>query len=196
MGSQLLCGLLSSCGARASHCGGFSSCRAWALSNTGFSSCGSWALEPWLSCRSNGLTCPMAHLIRPRDPTCVLCRQMLYHWGKVEVLVVRSCPTLCDPMDCSPPGSLVHGILQARILKWGAIPFYSPPGSLVHGILQARILEWGAIPFSRGSSRPRNQTWASCIAGGFFIIWATGEAPDKTFFLTIFFLESCFLLLL
>ena len=40
-----------------------------------------------------------------------------------KVLVVQSCPTLCDPMDCSPPGSSVHGTLQARILKWVAIPF-------------------------------------------------------------------------
>ena len=43
--------------------------------------------------------------------------------GEVEVLVTQSCPTLCDPMDCSPPGSSVHGILQARILKWVAMPF-------------------------------------------------------------------------
>ena len=42
---------------------------------------------------------------------------------KVKVLVAQSCPTLCDPMDCSPPGSSVHGILQARILEWVAIPF-------------------------------------------------------------------------
>ena len=47
----------------------------------------------------------------------------------------------CDPMDCSLPGSSVHGILQAK------------------------ILEWVAISFSRESSRFRNQTWASCIAG-------------------------------
>ena len=80
-----------------------------------------------------------------------------------------SCPTLCDPMDSSPPGSSVHGILQARILEWVAISFSnacthakspqscptlcdpmdsSPPGSSVHGILQARILEWVAISFS------------------------------------------------
>jgi len=39
------------------------------------------------------------------------------------VLVTQSCPTLCDPKDCSPPGSSVHGILQARILEWVAIPF-------------------------------------------------------------------------
>ena len=45
----------------------------------------------------------------------------------------------CDPMDCSLPGSSVHGILQTRILKWAA------------------------ISFSRGSSQPRNQTWVSCI---------------------------------
>ena len=41
--------------------------------------------------------------------------------GEVKVLVAQLCPTLCDPMDCSPPGSSVHGILQARILEWIAI---------------------------------------------------------------------------
>ena len=50
-------------------------------------------------------------------------------WFTCEVLtlkvseVAQSCPTLCDPMDCSPPGSSVHGILQARILEWVAISF-------------------------------------------------------------------------
>ena len=53
---------------------------------------------------------------------------------------------------------------------------YSPPGSSVHGILQARIQAWVAIPFSRGSSQLRNQTWVSCIAGRFFTIWTTREA--------------------
>ena len=43
--------------------------------------------------------------------------------AKVKVLVTQSCLTLCDPVDCSPPGSSVRGILQARILEWGAIPF-------------------------------------------------------------------------
>ena len=78
--------------------------------------------------------------------------------------------TLCDPMDCSPPGSSVNGILQARILEWVAISFSyllaatakslqscptlcdpidgNPTGSPVPGILQARILEWVAISFS------------------------------------------------
>ena len=52
---------------------------------------------------------------------------------------------------------------------------YSPPGSSVHGIFQARIPEWVAIPFSRGSSQPRDRTLFSFIAGGFFTIWATRE---------------------
>ena len=52
----------------------------------------------------------------------------------------------------------------------------SRPGSSVHGILQARILEWVTIPFSRGSSGPSDQTLVSGIAGGFFTIWATREA--------------------
>ena len=57
---------------------------------------------------------------------------------KVEVSVTQSWPTLCDPMDCSPPGSSVHEILQARILEWVDFPFSRDlpnpgiePGSLV-----------------------------------------------------------------
>ena len=69
--------------------------------------------------------------------------------------VAQLCLTLCDPMDCSPPGSSVHGIVQAK------------------------ILEWVAIPSSRGSSQPRNQTQVSCIAGEFFTIWATRGALLK-----------------
>ena len=60
--------------------------------------------------------------------------------GKVEVLAAQLCLTLCDLMDCSPPGSSVYGLLQTR------------------------ILEWVAIPFSKGSSRPRNQTFTSYVS--------------------------------
>ena len=63
-------------------------------------------------------------------------------------LVPKSCPTVCDPMDCSPPGSSVHGISQAR------------------------ILEWIAISFSRGSSQPRDQTLISCISKRILYHWA------------------------
>ena len=52
-------------------------------------------------------------------------------------------------------------------------------GSSVHGIFQARMLEWIAISFSRGSSRPRNRSWVSLIAGRRFTIWATREALTK-----------------
>ena len=72
----------------------------------------------------------------------------------LTVLVAQSCLTPCDPMDCRPPGSSVHGILQAG------------------------ILEWIAIPFSRGSSQPRDRTWVSCIAGGFFSIWTVQAQQD------------------
>ena len=73
------------------------------------------------------------------------------------VLTPQLCPTLCDPMD------------------------YSPPGSSVHGILQAKILEWAANPLSRGSSLPRDETRVSCIAGRFFTIGAIGEALFITY---------------
>ena len=58
---------------------------------------------------------------------------------QVKVKVAQSCPTLCDPMDYT-----------------------------VHGILQARILEWVALPFSRGPSQPQDLTQVSCIVGRFF----------------------------
>ena len=53
-----------------------------------------------------------------------------------------------------------------------------PTEYIVHGILQARIPKWVAIPFSRGSSQPRDQTQVSHIAGGFFTSWATREAQE------------------
>ena len=64
---------------------------------------------------------------QPRDQTSLLHCQLdslpLVPAGKPQMLVIQSCPTLCDPMDCGPPGSSVHGILQARIPKWVVIPF-------------------------------------------------------------------------
>ena len=55
----------------------------------------------------------------------------------------------------------------------------SLPGSSVHGILQAKILEWVTIPFSKESYWPRDQIQVSCNAGRFFTIWATKEAPIR-----------------
>ena len=65
--------------------------------------------------------------------------------------VAQSCPTLCSPMDCSLPGSSVHGIFQAI------------------------VLEWIAISFSRVSSQPKDRTQVSCIVDRHFTIWATRE---------------------
>ena len=56
----------------------------------------------------------------------------------------------------------------------------SPPGISIHGFLYARMLEWIAISFSRELSQPRDRTWVSCIAGRFFMVWATREAPWQT----------------
>ena len=61
----------------------------------------------------------------------------------------------------------------------------SPPDSSVHRILQARIMEWVVIPFSRGSSQLRDWTWVSCTVGRFFTIWATRDAPYTRYILFI-----------
>ena len=74
-------------------------------------------------------------------------------------------------------GSSLHCVCHSDMFN-----FLWAPGSSVHGILRARILEWGATPFSRGSSQPRDQTHISCIAGRFFIIWATKEAHSLHYF--------------
>ena len=96
---------------------------------------------------------------------------------KSESEVAQSCPTPSNPMDCSLPGSSIHGIFQARVLEWVATAFSdddiadapaaaaakslqscptlcdlrdgSPPGSAVPGILQSKILEWVSISFSK-----------------------------------------------
>ena len=70
---------------------------------------------------------------------------------KAKVKVTQSCTTLCSPKDY-----------------------------IFHGIPQARIMEWVAIPFFKGSSQPRDQTQASHIAGGFFTIWDSREASYMT----------------
>ena len=71
-------------------------------------------------------------------------------------LVTQSCSTLCNPMDCSPPCSSIHGLLQARILEWVAIP---SPGDL-----------------------PRDHTRVSCTAGGFFTICSSSQLLDEKLF--------------
>ena len=88
---------------------------------------------------------------------CTLTAVTVSRWSinayqSVKVKVAQSCPTLCDPMDYT-----------------------------VHGILQAKILEWVAIPFSGGSSQLRDQTQVSCVAGRFFTTWATREALIKVY---------------
>ena len=112
---------------------------------------------------------------------CLLHRQAdsspSYHVGNPSYYTAKSlqsCPTLCDPIDSSPPGFPVPGILQARTLEWVAISFSNAwkwkvksesevaqscptlldpmdcrlPGSSIHGIFQATVLEWGTFAFS------------------------------------------------
>ena len=86
----------------------------------------------------------IAHVFDHIDIFKVCCSGIWWH----ACIHAQPCLILWDPMDCSPPGSSAHGISQAR------------------------ILEWVAIPFSRGYSWLRDQTQASHIAGWFFTVWA------------------------
>ena len=110
---------------------------------------------------------------------------------------LQSCPTLCDPLDGSPPGSSVPGILQARILEWVAISFSnacmhakslqlcanlcdpmdsSPPGSSVHRILQARILEGVAI-FTRTVAISSSRRSSLQVSNPCLLHWQVDSLP-------------------
>ena len=87
-----------------------------------------------------GICTSLCQLLKLKTYSLRNCGASTFHHGKCKLkLATQSSLTLCDPMDCSPPGSSVHGILQAR------------------------ILEWVAISFSRGSSQPRDQTQVTHI---------------------------------
>ena len=120
--------------------------------------------------------------IKSRSPTAgkfftVWATREAYAAAAAAAKSLQSCPTLCDPIDSSPLGSPVPGILQAKTMEWVAISFSnawkwkvksesevtqscqtvcdpmdcSLPGSSTHGIFQARVLEWGTIAFSQRS---------------------------------------------
>ena len=120
--------------------------------------CRGWGFDPW-----SGNYDPTCLAVRPSVCVCICiyvcvyiyitCTYYIYIYTiALKVLIAQSCPTFCDPLD------------------------HSPPVFFVHGILQARILEWVAIPYSRGSFQSRDWTWVSCNASRYFTVWATGEA--------------------
>ena len=88
----------------------------------------------------------------------LLCVASIYYTSCCCCSVTKLCPTLCNPMDCSPPDSSFHGILQARILAWVA------------------------IFFSRGSSRLKDWTRVSCTGRQILYHWVTREAPNYVVF--------------
>ena len=88
----------------------------------------------------------------------ITCIKNIFVGGESESEVAQSCLTLCNPMDCSLPGSSVHGIFQAI------------------------VLEWIAIFFPRVSSQPRDRTQVSCIVDRRFTIWATRSVIWDYFF--------------
>ena len=113
----------------------------------------------------------------------------------VLCLLTQSCPTLCNPIYCSPPHSSVHRdspgkntgvgchvLLQGIFLTQGSNPGLPHCRQILYHLIyqwSPRILEWVAYPFSSRSSCPGNWTGVSCIAGGFFISWAIRETRSR-----------------
>ena len=93
---------------------------------------------------------------------------------KNESEVAQSCPTLRDPMDCSPPGSSVHGIFQARVLEWGAIAFSENVGRL--------IVRRGSV-FLKSLDRTLRLMWQSCF--GMVHSVREGDYGFRAYFITL-----------
>ena len=115
-------------------------------------------LQIWKQCKTPKIIKNQGNILSPKDNN-FLSTKLRYknlwfslkYFKIVKVSVTQSCPTLCNPMD------------------------YSPPGSSVHEILQTRILEWVSIPFSRGSSQHGDWNQVYSIAGRFFTGWAISK---------------------
>ena len=86
---------------------------------------------------------------------------------KSEREATQSCPTLRDPMDCSPPGSSTHGIFQARVLEWGAIAFSSDRARISNQVvlgIHRTLVVW---PWSRGQGvNTQEETWLIALGRG------------------------------
>ena len=106
-----------------------------------FSSPAHWSIQPWRF---------QLHILRKEYPVNQMHFVILMVLTLYVCWIAYSCPPLCDPLDCSPPASSVHGISQAR------------------------MLEWVAIPSSRRSAWPRDWTQVSCIIGRIFTHWTMG----------------------
>ena len=99
--------------------------------------------------------------------------------------VTQLCPTLFDPMDCRPPGSSVHGILQARVLEWGAISFSRGSSQPRDWTLVSRIVQFNSVtqscptlcdPMNHSTpGLPVHHQLPEFIVGRLFIVWATRE---------------------
>ena len=102
----------------------------------------------------------------------------------------RSPPLQTDYLWSEPPGMPFEFLQKVKVKSLRRVWLCGPmdcslPGSSIHGIFQARILDWVAISFSRGSSRPWNQIEVSWIAGEFFTNWATEEALMALYYLIL-----------
>ena len=149
------------------------SCNLVDCSPPSFLSMGFPRQEPWRSCY---FLLQLIILTQGSNSHLLHWSWIIYYWATREATYTCVCvffyitgyyKILCHVL-CAP--SLSHVRLLATLLEC------SPPGSCVHGILQAGLLEWFAVPSSRGPSQPRDRTLVSHIAGRFFTIWATREA--------------------
>ena len=122
---------------------------------------------PWLTSLTPSPDSPIIPILQPK--------RFSFPCGFTSILSYQFCTLPLNQILISDCVCVCVLVAQSSLTLWDPIN-YSLPGSSVHGIFQAKVLEWVAIPFSRASSQPRNQTGVFCISGRFFTVWATSEA--------------------
>ena len=181
--------LLSSCGAQASHCGGFSCCRAWVLGHTMYNSFSSQVLEHRLnSCGAWGSCFVACGIFSDQGSklSSALAGRFCITAAVAAAKSLQSCPTLCNPIDGSPPGSPIPGILQARALEWVAISFSNAWKwkVKVKSLSRVRLLAtpWTAAyqaPLSMGLSR--QEYWSGLPLPSLSVLLSYHESPRNSF---------------
>ena len=138
--------------------------------------CAQLFVTPWTIVLQSSFLCPWNFTDKNTGVGCHFLLQGIFPTQESNPHLLCILYWQASSLPLGPPGMSLPKNISCSVVSniWNPMD-YNPPGSSVHGVLQARTLEWVAVPFFRGSSWPKYQTLVSCIAGRFFTVWVTSR---------------------